>query len=164
MKMRVGIGYDIHPLVKGEKLILGGIKIPCKYGLDGHSDADVLTHALMDAILGAMGKGDIGKLFPDSDDQYSGINSMILLSEVLSIMNKENYMINNIDLIVIAQIPRIEPHRNKILSNLASNLKISVSKINIKATTTEKLGFIGREEGIAAQAIISLIKEEKGVC
>ncbi len=161
--MRVGIGYDVHRLIKGENLVLGGINIPCKYGLEGHSDADVLTHALMDAILGALGKGDIGKLFPDSDEKYRNIDSMVLLAEVLDLMNKSNYIINNIDLIIIAQVPRIEPYRNKILDNLVSNLNISESRINIKATTTEKLGFIGRKEGIAAQAIISLIKEEKGV-
>ena len=162
--MKVGIGFDIHRLMRGEKLILGGINIPCNYGLKGHSDADVLIHALMDAVLGALGRGDIGKLFPDDDDKYKDIDSMILLREVLKLMDKDNYMVNNIDLLVIAEIPKIEPYRDKILHNLAANIHIARDRINIKATTMEKLGPIGRKEGIASQAIVSLIKEEKGEC
>jgi 2-C-methyl-D-erythritol 2,4-cyclodiphosphate synthase len=157
--MRVGIGFDVHPLVEGEKLILGGVQIPYKSGLKGHSDADVLTHALMDALLGAMARGDIGQHFPDTDPVYRGIDSLLLLEKVNLFMKEENYLINNIDLVVVAEKPKISPYYSEIKNNYIRVLNIKENQINIKATTTEKMGFTGRGEGIAAQAIV-LIKEE----
>jgi len=157
--MRVGIGFDVHPLVEGEKLILGGVQIPYKSGLKGHSDADVLTHALMDALLGAMARGDIGQHFPDTDPVYRGIDSLLLLEKVNLFMKEENYLINNIDLVVVAEKPKISPYYSEIKNNYIRVLNIKEDQINIKATTTEKMGFTGRGEGIAAQAIV-LIKEE----
>lgn len=157
--MRVGIGFDVHPLVEGEKLILGGVQIPYKSGLKGHSDADVLTHALMDALLGAMARGDIGQHFPDTDPVYRGIDSLLLLEKVNLFMKEENYLINNIDLVVVAEKPKISPYYSEIKNNYIRVLDIKEDQINIKATTTEKMGFTGRGEGIAAQAIV-LIKEE----
>lgn len=157
--MRVGIGFDVHPLVEGEKLILGGVQIPYKSGLKGHSDADVLTHALMDALLGAMARGDIGQHFPDTDPVYRGIDSLLLLEKVNLFMKEENYLINNIDLVVVAEKPKISPYYSEIKNNYIRVLNIKENQINIKATTTEKMGFSGRGEGIAAQAIV-LIKEE----
>ncbi len=162
--MRIGLGFDVHRFEKGETLILGGVNIPCTFGLKGHSDADVLLHALMDAILGALGRGDIGRHFPDSDDRYKDIASTEMLKEVLDLMKKDNYRLNNIDLIIIAQIPKIAPFREKIIHNLSLKLNIAEDRINLKATTTEGLGFIGRQEGMASKAIVSLKKliREKG--
>ncbi len=157
--MRVGIGFDVHPLVEGESLVIGGVHIPYKYGLKGHSDADVLTHALMDALLGAMGKGDIGQHFPDNDPVYKGIESLLLLKKVYLLLEKGNYQVNNIDLILIAEKPKISPYYSDIIKNFSKILKINSQRVNIKATTTERLGYTGRGEGIAAQAIV-LIKEE----
>ncbi|HLV10679.1 MAG TPA: 2-C-methyl-D-erythritol 2,4-cyclodiphosphate synthase [Halanaerobiales bacterium] len=157
--MKIGIGFDVHPLVEGENLIIGGVHIPYKYGLKGHSDADVLTHALMDALLGAMGKGDIGQLFPDTDEVYRDINSLLLLEKVYTFLRKGNYRINNIDLIIISEEPKISPYYLLIKKNYQRVLKLKEEYINIKATTTESMGFIGRGEGVAAQAIV-LIKEE----
>lgn len=154
--MRIGMGYDVHKLVEGRDLILGGIIIPHEKGLLGHSDADVLTHAIMDAIIGAMGKGDIGLHFPDNDDKYKNISSMILLADIVKLMEENNYSIVNLDTVVIAERPKIRPYIESIELNLSSILKINVSQINIKATTTEKLGFAGREEGIAAECIVML--------
>lgn len=156
--MKVGIGFDVHPFKKDRNLILGGIQIEYEFGLYGHSDADVLTHALMDAILGALGAGDIGQHFPDDDPQYRDIDSMILLDRVHSLMKKKKYLLNNADLIIMAETPRIASYRHKIIENLGKRLNAPVDRINIKATTTEGLGFVGRKEGIAAQAIVSLIK------
>jgi len=156
--MKVGIGYDVHQLEEGCKLIIGGVEIPSAKGLRGHSDADVLTHSLMDAILGALGKGDIGQHFPDSDNKYKDISSLILLKEVYRYLQEGNYIIGNLDLIIMAEKPKMAPYHQEIKDNFSRILNISKDKINIKATTTERLGFIGREEGIAAQAIV-LIKE-----
>ncbi len=156
--MKVGIGYDVHQFKKGRKLIIGGVEIPSVMGLSGHSDADVLTHSLMDAILGALGKGDIGQHFPDTDEKYKDISSLLLLKEVYEFLLDGNYKIGNIDLIIMAEKPKMASYYSQIKNNISGILNISEDKINIKATTTEKLGFVGREEGVAAQAIV-LIKE-----
>jgi 2-C-methyl-D-erythritol 2,4-cyclodiphosphate synthase len=155
--VRVGIGYDVHRLVSGRKLILGGVDIPFEKGLLGHSDADVLTHAICDAILGALGIGDIGQHFPDSDPDYKGISSLILLGYVVTRMQQQSYKIGNVDSILIAERPKLSKYIVPMRSNLAKVLQISSDKINIKATTTEGLGFTGRKEGIAAQAIVHLV-------
>lgn len=155
--MRVGIGFDVHQLVENETLIIGGVEIKHEYGLKGHSDADVLTHALMDALLGAAGLGDIGKHFPDTDEKYRGINSLFLLEEVYILLNNKGYTVNNIDLIILAEVPKMSPYYNGIIDNYSCLLQLDKSKINIKATTTELLGFIGRKEGIAAQAIVTIV-------
>ncbi|MCG8515346.1 MAG: 2-C-methyl-D-erythritol 2,4-cyclodiphosphate synthase [Halanaerobiales bacterium] len=155
--MRVGIGFDVHPLVRGETLIIGGVHIPAERGLQGHSDADVLTHALIDAILGALGRGDLGQHFPDTEEEYKGINSLLLLERVFSLMQADCYRINNIDLVIMAQVPKMSPYYEEIKRNYAQVLELNHTQINLKATTTERLGFIGREEGIAAQAIVSLV-------
>lgn len=154
--MRVGMGYDVHKLVEERDLILGGVKVPHTLGLLGHSDADVLLHAIMDALLGAAALGDIGKHFPDTDEQYKGISSMKLLEHVADLIEKEGYVIVNIDATVIAQKPKLRPYIDKMEENIAKVLKIAKDQINVKATTEERLGFTGREEGIAAQAICSL--------
>ena len=155
---RVGMGYDVHKLVTGRKLILGGVEIQHDLGLLGHSDADVLLHAIKDAILGAAALGDIGRHFPDTDEAYKGISSMVLLSKVKDLILKEGYKVNNIDATIAAQQPKIAPYIKAMNENIAQTLKIEVSKVNVKATTTEGLGFVGNKEGIAAYAIVSLIK------
>lgn len=152
-QMRVGIGFDVHRLVEGRKLILGGIEIPHTTGLLGHSDADVLIHAIMDALLGACGLGDIGKHFPDTDEKYKGISSLILLNEVMGLIENEGFQIKNIDSVIMAQKPKLAPYLDSMRSKIAEVLKLDMSHISIKATTTEGLGFAGREEGIAVQAI-----------
>lgn len=157
--MRIGMGYDVHKLVENRKLILGGVEIPYEKGLLGHSDADVLVHAIMDALLGAMGKGDIGKHFPDTDDKYRGISSMRLLAEVEKIIHKEGYKITNIDSTVIAQRPKMASYIQEMRENIAAVLSIDISRINVKATTEEGMGFTGQGFGISAQAICLL--EEK---
>ena len=154
--MRVGMGYDVHKLVPQRPLILGGVTIEHSLGLLGHSDADVLVHAIMDALLGAAALGDIGKHFPDTDDRYKGISSMILLKEVADKISGAGYVIENIDATVIAQRPKLRPYIEEMEKNIAGCLGIAPDQINIKATTEEGLGFSGREEGIAAQAICSL--------
>lgn len=154
--MRVGIGYDVHKLVGNRKLILGGVEIPHTLGLDGHSDADVLVHAIMDALLGAASLGDIGKHFPDTDPAYSGISSMKLLAHVGELLEQEGYVIENIDATIIAQRPKLRPYIEQMEQNVAQVLKIAENQINIKATTEEGLGFTGRQEGISSQAICSL--------
>lgn len=154
--MRVGMGYDVHRLVEGRDLILGGVKIEHSLGLLGHSDADVLIHAIMDALLGAAALGDIGKHFPDTDEKYKGISSMKLLEHVKGLIEEEGYVIENIDATIIAQRPKLRPYMEEMEKNIAKVLKIEKNQINLKATTEEKLGFTGREEGIAAQAICSL--------
>lgn len=154
--MRVGMGYDVHRLVEGRDLILGGVKIEHPLGLLGHSDADVLIHAIMDALLGAAALGDIGKHFPDTDEKYKGISSMKLLEHVKGLIEEEGYVIENIDATIIAQRPKLRPYMEEMEENIAKVLKIEKNQINLKATTEEKLGFTGREEGIAAQAICSL--------
>lgn len=154
--MRVGMGYDVHRLVEGRDLILGGVKIEHSLGLLGHSDADVLIHAIMDALLGAAALGDIGKHFPDTDEKYKGISSMKLLEHVKELIEEEGYVIENIDATIIVQRPKLRPYMEEMEENIAKVLKIEKNQINLKATTEEKLGFTGREEGIAAQAICSL--------
>ena len=154
--MRVGMGYDVHKLVEGRKLILGGVEIPHTLGLLGHSDADVLVHAIMDALLGAAALGDIGKHFPDTDPQYAGISSMKLLAHVRDLIMNEGYVIENIDATVIAQKPKLRPYIDEREKNIADTLGIALNQINIKATMEEGLGFTGNESGISSQAICSL--------
>lgn len=154
--MRVGMGYDVHKLVEGRDLILGGVKIEHSLGLLGHSDADVLVHAIMDALLGAAALGDIGKHFPDTDEQYKGADSMKLLAHVAELIEQEGYVIENIDATIIAQKPKLRPYIEQMEENIARVLHIQKNQINVKATTEERLGFTGREEGMAAQAICSL--------
>ena len=155
--MRVGMGYDVHRLVEGRKLILGGVEIPYEKGLLGHSDADVLIHAIMDALLGAAALGDIGKHFPDTDPQYKGISSVELLKHVAKLLDKNNYVIENIDATVIAQRPKLRPYMEEMTKNIAGALGIEENRLNLKATTEEGLGFTGTGEGMASQAICSLV-------
>lgn len=154
--MRVGMGYDVHRLVEGRDLIMGGVKIPYEKGLLGHSDADVLLHAIADALLGAASLGDIGKHFPDTDPKYEGISSVILLREVGELLNQNLFFIENIDATIIAQAPKMRPHIDKMRENIAEALGIDISQINVKATTEEGLGFTGTGEGISAQAVCLL--------
>ncbi len=155
--MRVGIGYDVHRLVEDRKLIIGGVEIPYEKGLLGHSDADVLLHAIMDALLGAAALGDIGKHFPDTDPQYKGASSLKLLEHVGRILEEKNYQIVNIDATIIAQKPKMASHIPQMVQNVARILKMDTEQVNIKATTEEGLGFTGSGEGISAQAICSLL-------
>jgi len=157
---KVGFAYDSHRFVKDRKLFLGGVEIRSDYGLRGHSDADVLLHALMDALLGAVGSGDIGTHFPDDDPQYKNISSLKLLSEVKKEVENRNFVVNNCDLVIVAEKPKLKPYRNQIVSSIADNLGIDNDKINLKATTNEKMGFTGREEGMAAFAVVSIIEGE----
>lgn len=152
--MRIGHGYDVHKLVEGRDLILGGVKIDYEKGLLGHSDADVAVHALMDALLGAAALGDIGHLFPDSDDSYLGADSIGLLKQVRLVLQKHSYYIINADITIIAQAPRIAPHIDKMRENIASALRIDKSNVSVKATTEEKLGFTGDGSGISAHAVV----------
>ena len=156
--MRVGMGYDVHRLVVGRDLIMGGVKIPYEKGLDGHSDADVLLHAIMDALLGAAALGDIGKHFPDTDPTYEGASSVKLLEHVGGLIEEEGYLISNIDATIIAQRPKMRPHIDQMRENMAKALKIDVDQINVKATTEEGLGFTGSGEGISSQAICAIEK------
>ena len=160
--MRVGMGYDVHKLVEGRDLILGGVKIPHTLGLLGHSDADVLLHAVMDALLGAAALGDIGKHFPDTDEKYKGISSMRLLEHVGALIEEKGYVVGNIDATVIAQKPKLRPFIETMEKNIAEVLKISVEQVNVKATTEEGLGFTGSQEGISAQAICALMSFYEG--
>lgn len=153
---KIGIGYDVHKLVEERKLILGGVEIPYEKGLLGHSDADVLIHTIMDAILGALGKGDIGKHFPDNDMRYKDISSRVLLREVADFLAEEKFEIGNIDAVIIAQAPKMLSYIEQMKDNVAEDLKVSKERINIKATTTEWLGFEGRGEGISSQAVVLL--------
>ncbi len=157
--MRIGIGYDVHRLVEGRKLIIGGAEIAHEKGLLGHSDADVLVHAVMDSIIGALALGDIGKHFPDTDESFKDINSMKLLEKTYELMLDSGYIIGNIDCVVAAQKPKLAPYIETMRENIATVLKTSRDNINVKATTTEKLGFEGREEGISAQAVCLLVKK-----
>lgn len=154
--MRIGTGYDVHKLVTGRKLILGGVEIPHELGLFGHSDADVLLHAVMDALLGAAALGDIGRHFPDTDPAYEGASSIGLLSQVGKLLEEKGYVIENIDATVIAQRPRLMEYIEKMEQNIAKTLGIAIDQVNVKATTEERLGFTGREEGISAQAVCAL--------
>jgi 2-C-methyl-D-erythritol 2,4-cyclodiphosphate synthase len=156
VEYRSGIGYDVHKLVDGRDCIIGGIRIDHPQGLLGHSDADVLAHAIADSILGAGGFGDIGTFFPDNDPQYQGIDSMKILEYVVDHVRDQGFEIVNIDSIVICEEPKINPHRNKMQSKMAEVMGIEVSRLGIKATTNEKMGFLGRQEGIAAQSVTSL--------
>lgn len=152
--MRIGHGYDVHKLVEGRKLILGGVEISHEKGLLGHSDADVLTHAVMDALLGAAALGDIGKLFPDNDDKYLGADSIGLLKKVLAIIKDKGYKVVNIDSTIIAQRPKLSPYIDKMRETLAASMEIGLDCVSVKATTEEKLGFSGAELGIAAHAVV----------
>ena len=154
--MRIGHGYDVHRLVEGRSLVLGGVRIPFEKGLDGHSDADVLTHAVMDALLGAAALGDIGKLFPDTDDRYLGADSIALLREVDRRLTEAGYRLGNLDVTVIAQRPKLAPYINQMRQNLAAALRTELQNISVKATTEEHLGFTGSGEGIAAHAVCLL--------
>lgn len=158
MESRVGTGFDVHQMVSGRPLILGGVEIPFEKGLLGHSDADVLIHALMDALLGAAALGDIGQHFPDTDPQYKGISSMLLLEKVKALIDEEFYKISNVDITLMAQRPKIKSFIGDMKRNIAKTLDIDENRVNIKGTTTEKLGFVGREEGIAAQAVCLLCR------
>lgn len=156
--MRIGHGYDVHRLVEGRKLILGGVEIPYERGLLGHSDADVLVHAIMDAILGAAALGDIGRHFPDTDEKYKGADSLKLLEEVKKLIDKKGYFISNVDATIIAQKPKLMPYIEKMRENISKTLEINIDCVNIKATTEEGLGFTGSGEGIAAHAVVLLMK------
>ena len=157
--LRVGQGYDVHRLKTGRALILGGVNIPYDLGLDGHSDADVLTHAIMDALLGAAAAGDIGKLFPDNDEAFRGISSLELLRRVKLHLAEKNYKIVNVDATIIAQAPKLSPYREEMRENLAKVMEVDIDQVSVKATTEEHLGFTGRGEGIAAHAICLLEQE-----
>ena len=159
MQFRVGTGFDVHALVENRALILAGVRVPYEKGLLGHSDADVALHALMDALLGAAGKGDIGKHFPDTDDQYEGADSRRLLRVVVEMLRKDGWQVNNVDVTIIAQRPKLAPFIATMRELVASDLGVTVDAVNIKATTTEKLGFTGRGEGIAAEAVASIVKD-----
>ncbi|MBI5700700.1 2-C-methyl-D-erythritol 2,4-cyclodiphosphate synthase [Candidatus Saganbacteria bacterium] len=157
--MRIGFGYDAHKLAAGRKLILGGVEIPNEKGLLGHSDADVLLHAIIDALIGAMGEGAIGDFFPDTDPKYKGISSLVLLSKVGEALAKSEMLINNIDTTLVCEEPKIKPYVNQIKENIARILNIEEGKINIKGKTEEKMGFTGRKEGISAYAIALIHKK-----
>lgn len=157
--VRVGIGYDVHILTQNRKLILGGVDIPHETGLLGHSDADVLVHAIMDSLLGALSLGDIGKLFPDSKEEFKGISSMLLLERVYEEIKKRNYRVNNIDSTVVCQRPKLAPYIDLMRENISRVLDVDINSVSVKATTTEKLGFEGEEKGISSQTVCTLIKE-----
>ena len=157
--MRIGQGFDVHQLVEGRKLIIGGVDIPYEKGLLGHSDADVLLHAICDALLGAAALGDIGKHFADTDARFKNIDSRILLRETLHLVRQQGWRVGNVDATIIAQRPKMAPHIPQMVANIASDLRIEKSAVNVKATTTEKLGYTGRGEGIAAQAVVLLLAE-----
>ena len=157
--MRIGLGYDVHKLVEGRPLIMGGVNIPHEKGLLGHSHADVLIHAIMDGMLGALALGDIGKHFPDTDEEYKGADSMKLLKCVNDLINEKGYVVNNIDSIIIAQAPKMAPHIQSMRKNIADVLNTSIDNISVKATTEEGLGFTGTKQGISAQSICLLNKK-----
>lgn len=152
--LRIGHGYDVHRLTEGRRLILGGVEVPYEKGLLGHSDADVLTHAVMDALLGAAALGDIGKLFPDTDAAYAGISSILLLERVAERLREAGYAVVNLDATVLAQAPKLAPYRERMRENLARALSLDTSRVSVKATTEEGLGFTGTREGIAAHAVV----------
>lgn len=157
---RIGFGYDVHRLTENRPLILGGVHVPHTFGLDGHSDADVLIHAVMDAVLGALGKGDIGRHFPDTDPKYKGISSLTLLKAVADLARADRFRLNNLDVTVVAQVPRLAPYLPEMRENLAKVFETQVDRVNIKATTSEGLGFCGKREGMEAFAVASLIQGE----
>lgn len=158
MNLRIGHGYDVHRLTEGRKLFLGGVEIPHTKGLLGHSDADVLLHAVCDALLGAAALGDIGKHFPDTDEKYKGISSLLLLKEVYKKVSDRGYKVSNLDVTLIAQRPKISPYTDEMRKNIANALEISLDSVNIKGTTEERLGFTGTEEGISCHAVCILYK------
>ena len=160
--MRIGHGYDVHRLVEGRDLILGGVRIEYCKGLLGHSDADVLTHAIMDSLLGALGKGDIGKLFPDTDPKYKGADSLVLLAEIVKLVDESGMEIANVDSTIIAQAPKLAPHIPQMRQNLASVLSLPLDAVSVKATTEEGLGFTGDGSGIATHAVCLLVRRSKG--
>lgn len=160
--MRIGHGYDVHRLTENRRLILGGVEIPFEKGLDGHSDADVLLHAVMDALLGAAALGDIGKLFPDSDDRYLGADSMALLRQVAALLHETGYRLGNLDATVIAQRPKLAPYIAQMRANIADALQTDISRVSVKATTEEHLGFTGSGAGIAAHAVVLLEESPSG--
>jgi 2-C-methyl-D-erythritol 2,4-cyclodiphosphate synthase len=157
---RVGFGYDAHRLIEGRALVLGGVPVPYPLGLQGHSDADVLTHAVIDALLGALCRGDIGQHFPDTDPAYKNADSLMILEEVMLWVNEEGYKVNQVDSTVVAEKPRLAPHIAAMKERLSSVLEVSPGRVSVKAKTSEKMGFCGREEGIEAFAIVSLIREK----
>ena len=159
--IRVGNGYDVHRLVEGRKLILGGVDVPHSMGLDGYSDADVLVHALCDALLGALGAGDIGNYFPNTDPKWKGISSLHLLKEVMRMCREKGFELANADSMIVAQKPKLAPYIPEMKKNIAAILDVEADQINIKATTTERLGFAGREEGISAYAVALLVKNDR---
>lgn len=159
--MRVGFGYDVHAFAVGRKLILGGIEIPFEKGLQGHSDADVLLHAVMDAFLGAAALGDIGFLFPDNDVRYKDVSSLVLLQQVVELLQSRCYTCNNLDCTIVAQVPKVAPYREEMRKKLAAVLGVRLDQVSIKATTTEGLGFTGRKEGMAAYAVCTIKKIEQ---
>ena len=161
MTMRIGHGYDVHRLVEGRKLILGGVEVPHTLGLLGHSDADVLTHAVMDALLGAAALGDIGRHFPDTDPAYAGADSLKLLDHVVELLEEKGYQVGNVDATILAQKPKLAPYIESMRDNLAARMKVEPDQVNVKATTEEKLGFTGAEEGIAAHAVALLSLKRK---
>ena len=154
--LRIGHGYDVHRLVEGRRLILGGMEVPHTLGLLGHSDADVLTHAVMDALLGAAGLGDIGRHFPDTDPAYAGADSLKLLDHVVELLGARGWQVGNVDATILAQRPKLAPYLEQMRENLAARMKAALEQVNVKATTEEKLGFTGAEEGIAAHAVCLL--------
>ena len=158
MNMRIGHGYDVHRLVEGRRCIIGGVDIPFELGLDGHSDADVLTHAVMDALLGALALGDIGKHFPDTDPAYKGADSLALLRHVSALIREKGWLVGNIDATVLAQAPKLAPHIVQMRENLAAAMECDVDRVSVKATTEEKLGFTGAKQGIAAHCVCLLEK------
>ena len=160
MHNRIGIGYDIHRFVKGRELVLGGVAIPHSKGLDGHSDADVVLHAVSDALLGAVGKGDIGEHFPNTDKKYKDISSLVLLDQVCELIAKEGYRVGNVDVVIQAEEPNLKDYKPRMKATIAKALRIDGSFVNIKATTNEGLGAIGRGEGVAAFAAVILVKEK----
>jgi 2-C-methyl-D-erythritol 2,4-cyclodiphosphate synthase len=156
----VGIGYDTHRLAAGRRLILGGVEIPSQQGLDGHSDADVLTHAVIDALLGAAGLGDIGEHFPDTDERFRGADSIELLATVVEMLAADRYTITNVDCTIVIEAPKLGPHKQAIRARLAATLGLPEARVNVKATTSEGIGFVGRGEGVAALAVVSLCGSE----
>ncbi len=162
--MRIGHGYDVHQLVAGRACIIGGVDIPSEVGLLGHSDADVLAHAIADALLGAVRLGDIGKLFPDTDPAYKGADSMVLLSQVAELLREKGFTIVDCDSTIAAQAPKISPYREQMRENIASALGINIDQVGVKATTTEGLGFTGRKEGIAAWAVVLVEEPDNQRC
>lgn len=159
MNVRIGSGFDVHALIAGRRLVLGGVTIPFDRGLDGHSDADVLLHAVCDAILGALALGDIGAHFPDSDPRWKGADSRVLLRQVAALASAQGWRIGNLDATLIAQVPKLAPHVAAMRANLAADLECGLGDVGVKATTTERLGFAGRGEGIAASATVLLVRE-----